>query len=123
MARTGFAVEGDVAVARTGIHYPDVLLFPGCIVGIRMPEVARASVTLMDVFDVSFVIPKGWSCCGSTVAKLGAHDLSRQLREKNVEAFARVGASVIVTLCPAARRTSGVTCDGYDAYHIVRVPR
>jgi fumarate reductase (CoM/CoB) subunit B len=119
VARTGFAVEGDVTVARTGIQEPDVLLFPGCIAGIRMPEVARATVTLLDVFDVSFAIPDGWGCCGSTAAKLGARDLSKQLREKNAEAFERVGAGVIVTPCPGCSSHLWCTCDGYDVYHIV----
>ena len=119
VARTGFAVEGDVAVARTGIQNPDVLLFPGCIAGIRVPEVARATITLMDVFDVSFAIPEGWRCCGSTAAKLGARGLSRQLREKNAEAFERVGAGVIVTPCPGCASHLRCTCDGYDVYHIV----
>jgi Fe-S oxidoreductase len=119
VARTGFAVEGDVAVARAGIQDPDVLLFPGCIAGIRMPEVARATIALLDVFDVSFTIPEGWRCCGSTAAKLGARELNRQLRERNVAAFERVGVGVIVTPCPGCASHLRCTCDGYDAYHVV----
>jgi len=119
VARTGFAIEGELAIARSETQDPDVLLFPGCLVGIRMPEVARASFTLMDVFDVSFAIPEGWNCCGSTVAKLGAHELSRQLREKNVQAFEKVGAEIIVTLCPGCASHLRCTCDGFDVYHIV----
>jgi Fe-S oxidoreductase len=73
----------------------------------------------MDVFNVSFVIPEGWRCCGSTAAKLGTRDLSRQLREKNAEAFESVGAGVIVTPCPGCASHLRCTCDGYDVYHIV----
>lgn len=119
LTRTGFAVEGDVAVAPTDIQSPDVLLFPGCIAGIKVPEVARASVTLMDAFDVSFVIPDKWHCCGSTAAKLGAHGLSRQLQKKNAETFEGVGAGVIVTPCPGCASHLRCTCDEYDVYHIV----
>jgi Fe-S oxidoreductase len=119
VTRTGFAVEGDVAEARTGTQDPDVLLFFGCIAGIRVPEVARASIMLMDAFDVSFASPEGWNCCGSTVAKLGAHDLHRQLRERNMEVFERVGVGVIVTPCPGCASHLRCTCDGYDVYHIV----
>jgi heterodisulfide reductase subunit D len=119
VARTGFAVEGDVAVAYVGIQNPDVLLFPGCIAGIRVPEVARATVTLMDAFDVSFAIPDGWRCCGSTAAKLGARGLSRQLREKNAKTFESVGAGVIVTPCPGCASHLRCTCEGYDVYHII----
>jgi len=116
--RTGFAVEGDVAVARSGIH-PDVIFFPGCIAGIRMPEVACATITLLDVFGVSFTIPEGWTCCGSPPTNLGASNLSRQLRERNVEAFERVGVGVVVTPCPGCASHLRRTCEEYDVYHIV----
>ena len=118
VARTGFAVEGDVAVARS-VQCPDVIFFPGCVAGIRMPEVARAMITLMDVFDVSFTIPEGWSCCGSPLTNLGAVDLNRQLCERNIKAFEMVGASVIVTPCPGCASHLSRSCEGYDVYHIV----
>ena len=117
--RTGFAVEGDMAVARSGIRCPDVIFFPGCIAGIRMPEVARATITLMDVFGVSFTIPEGCCCCGSPPTNLGASDLNRQLHERNAEAFERVGVDVIVTPCPGCASHLRRTCEGYDVYHIV----
>jgi Fe-S oxidoreductase len=73
----------------------------------------------MDVFGVSFAIPEGWSCCGSTPTNLGAVDLNRQLLERNVKAFEGVGADVIVTPCPGCASHLSRTCEGYDVYHIV----
>ena len=118
VARTGFAVEGGVAVARS-TQCPDVIFFPGCVAGIRMPEVARATITLMNVFDVSFTIPEGWSCCGSSPTNLGAVDLNRQLCERNVKAFEMVGASIIVTPCPGCASHLSRSCEGYDVYYVV----
>jgi Fe-S oxidoreductase len=84
-----------------------------------MPEVARATITLMNVFDVSFTIPEGWSCCGSSPTNLGAVDLNRQLCERNVKAFEMVGASIIVTPCPGCASHLSRSCEGYDVYYVV----
>lgn len=74
---------------------PRVHLFVPCYVDQFAPEVARATVAVLERAGCEVVIPTGQTCCGQPAFNAGYHDEARTVARNWLRAFE--GAEVIVT--------------------------
>jgi len=83
---------------------PRVALFSGCVGAWMRPELLKASVrALSRKFTV--LVPKDQGCCGLPALSGGFHDAAVQLMERNIRAFYRLKADVIVSPCASCAHT------------------
>jgi len=84
----------------------DMAYFIGCTAAYRRPEIAKATVKLLNVADVNFMLlhPEEW-CCGSPALRVGRENLFCELARHNVEAITRAGVERVVTSCAGCYRT------------------
>jgi len=83
----------------------DIAYFVGCTTAYRRPEIAEATVRILNVADVDFTTlhPEEW-CCGSPALRVGRRDLFLELARYNVEAIRRAGVTRVVTSCAGCYR-------------------
>ncbi len=80
----------------------EVLYYPGCTAAYvaAAQGVAVATAELLQESGVDFgILGREEVCCGSTALRVGERELYQELAARNLEAFNRSGASVIVTAC------------------------
>jgi len=80
--------------------------FVGCTTAYRRPEIAEATVRILNAASADFMIlhPEEW-CCGSPALRVGRRDLFLELAKHNVEAIERAGVARVVTSCAGCYRT------------------
>ncbi|MBI4215857.1 MAG: (Fe-S)-binding protein [Chloroflexi bacterium] len=83
--------------------------FLGCLQGLAFPQVAQASVALLQRQGYEVVVPPGLTCCGKPLAAHGDLAGAREQARKNLRAFASAGVEAIVTDCA----TCGDFLQGY----------
>jgi len=68
----------------------DIAYFVGCTTAYRRPEIAEATVRILNAAGVDFIAlhPEEW-CCGSPALRVGRRDLFLELARHNVEAIRR----------------------------------
>lgn len=76
----------------------DVLYFLGCEVAAHRPEIADATVTLLDD-DVYMALPEEW-CCGAPLYNLGFFDTFTEFARHNADVIRESGCSELVCSCP-----------------------
>jgi len=83
----------------------DIAYFVGCTTAYRRPEIAEATVRILNAAGVDFIVlhPEEW-CCGSPALRVGRRDLFLELARHNVEAIRRAGVTRIVTSCAGCHR-------------------
>lgn len=83
----------------------DTAYFVGCTTAYRRPEIAEATVRMLNAADVDFITlhPQEW-CCGSPSLRVGRRDLFLELAKHNVEAITRRGVTRVVTSCAGCYR-------------------
>lgn len=84
----------------------DTAYFVGCTTAYRRPEIADATVKILDAAGVNFVTlhPEEW-CCGSPTLRVGRRGLFLKLAKHNVEALRKAGVKRVVTSCAGCYRT------------------
>jgi len=84
----------------------DVAYFVGCTTAYRRPEIADATVKILDAAGVNFMTlhPEEW-CCGSPALRVGRKDLFLTLAKHNIEALRKTGVKRVVTSCAGCYRT------------------
>jgi Fe-S oxidoreductase len=84
----------------------DVIYFVGCAPAYRQPEIAQATVRILDAAGSEFMImhPDEW-CCGNPLYGTGQVGLARKLMEHNLKAIKASGASKVITSCSACYKT------------------
>jgi len=90
---------------------PRVALFVPCYINTLFPNVAMATLTLLEKFGYEVIYPKGQTCCGQPFANSGAHDEAKPLAENFVKTFS--GYDYIVA--PSAS-CIGMVKNHYDPY-------
>jgi heterodisulfide reductase subunit D len=84
----------------------DIAYFVGCTTAYRRPEIAEATVRILNAAGVDFIAlhPEEW-CCGSPALRVGRRDLFLELARHNVDAIRRAGVTRVVTSCAGCYRT------------------
>ncbi|RPA59172.1 (Fe-S)-binding protein [Shewanella frigidimarina] len=77
-----------------------IALFIPCLVNQMMPEVAIATLTLLEKLGHQVIFPKGQTCCGQPMTNSGCFDEAKNTTLKLLNAFKGVDCDAIV--CPAA---------------------
>ncbi|SPD73821.1 Fe-S osidoreductase [uncultured Desulfobacterium sp.] len=80
----------------------EYLLWVGCanIYEDRGQDIARAMIRVLKKAQVSFGILEESRCTGDIAKQMGNELLFNELAQQNIEDFASVGVSKIITLCP-----------------------
>ena len=88
-----------------------VALFIPCYINHIFPNVAMATMTLLERFGYDVEYPEGQTCCGQPFANSGAHDEVQPLAEN----FLRVFEGYDYIVAPSASCT-GMVRHHYDPY-------
>ncbi len=104
----------------------DIIFFVGCEAAYKRPEIAQATVKILNSAGVDFMTmhPDEW-CCGYPAYETGQLNLMRRLMMHNVEAIEESGASKVVTGCATCYdtlknvypRLSGKKEMGFETLH------
>jgi Fe-S oxidoreductase len=92
----------------------EVALFVGCPffdayfqndLGVRMMEIARSAIRLLNEAGIEPVLLAEERCCGHDLLWNGEKEAFETLAEKNTAAYARRGVKTIITTCAECTRT------------------
>jgi Fe-S oxidoreductase len=82
----------------------DLLYFVGCSASYANPEIARATVKILNASRTPFMLmPDEW-CCGNLLYSVGMVDEARELARRNIEVVKQAGASILLTSCAEGYR-------------------
>ena len=82
----------------------DVLYFAGCAASYTSPEIAQATVKILNASGTPFMLmPDEW-CCGNILYSVGMIDEAQALARRNIEAVKQTGASTVLTSCAEGYR-------------------
>ena len=71
--------------------------FPGCSAESTARDLYLSTLAVAPVLGIEFVEPKGWSCCGTTMAHQVDHDLSVSLAAANLLKVKDMGLDMVVS--------------------------
>ena len=86
----------------------EVLYFVGCTAALdpALQHIAQNTVALLKETGVDFgVLGEEEICCGSVFLRIGERALARDLAEKNLEMFEKLGVTTVVTSCAGCFKT------------------
>lgn len=78
--------------------------FAGCLTGYRLPRISDAVAVTLDYMGIEFTRIDE-CCCGSPLNRIGRFDLAKEMLEKNLLQFRKLGVETIVTSCPGCTST------------------
>ncbi len=82
----------------------DVLYFVGCSASYTNPEIAQATVKILNASATPFMLmPDEW-CCGNMLYSVGMVDEARELARRNIEVMRQTGATTLLTSCAEGYR-------------------
>lgn len=84
----------------------DVLYFAGCYASFRQPEIAAATVKVLQAagYKVAYLGEDEW-CCGMSAGWSGQPDIEAEMARHNVELVSQTGAKVVAFSCAEGFRT------------------
>jgi glycolate oxidase iron-sulfur subunit len=77
-----------------------VAVFAGCTVDFLYPAMGLSLIHTLNALDYDVVLPKGEVCCGAPLLASGLRDETALLAEKNINAFKKLQAEAVISLCP-----------------------
>jgi len=77
-----------------------IALFAGCMVDFLHPAMGLSLIYTLNSLDYEVVMPKGEVCCGAPLLAIGLRDEAAALAEKNLNAFKKLQAEAVISLCP-----------------------
>ncbi|MHA1362396.1 MAG: (Fe-S)-binding protein [Candidatus Freyarchaeota archaeon] len=78
----------------------DVLYYVGCTSAFRVPELAKATATLLEKAGVDYgILGRNELCCASTAYKIGDERLMEEHAKRNIETFNSLDVKRVVTSC------------------------
>jgi len=89
-------------------HNAQVIYFVGCTTAYRHPEIALATIQILERLGVTIHLltgDDGERCCGSPLIRAGLVETARDLARRNVEAIKRTRIRTVITTCPGCART------------------
>jgi Fe-S oxidoreductase len=82
----------------------EVLYFVGCSAAYTHPEIAQATVKILDASGTPFMLlPDEW-CCGNMLYSVGMIDEARKLAQRNLDAVRQSGAKTLLLSCAEGYR-------------------
>jgi Fe-S oxidoreductase len=82
----------------------DVLYFVGCSASYTHPEIAQATVKILDASGTPFMLlPEEW-CCGNMLYSVGMIEEARELARRNIDAVRQTGAKTLLLSCAEGYR-------------------
>lgn len=75
----------------------DIVYFIGCNSAFKQPELAQATVKLLNKVGAKFMLLSDEWCSGNYLVSTGQLDLAREMAEHNVKAIEKSGASTVIT--------------------------
>jgi len=97
------AAEGEVALFVGCLPFFDAYFQDG--LGVRMMEIARSAIRLLNEAGVKPVLLAEERCCGHDLLWNGEREAFEALAAKNTAAYARRGVKVMITTCAECTRT------------------
>ncbi|MFB0562175.1 MAG: (Fe-S)-binding protein [Candidatus Lokiarchaeia archaeon] len=78
----------------------EVLYYVGCTSAYRLPDLAKATATILKKAGEDFgILRENELCCASTAYKIGDEGLMEEYAKKNIETFNSLGVKEVVTSC------------------------
>jgi len=82
------------------------LFFVSCTSAYPLNRAAKSVLKVLEKIEYDFTVLGGEEyCCGNPLLRLGEHEKSREMMNKNVEAFKRLGVERIFAACPGCFKT------------------
>lgn len=85
----------DVKISRDA----DTVYFIGCATHQFRPEVAEATMRILNAVDVDFTLLNPERCCGGPLYRIGQVEQFKSLMEHNVKAIREIGVKKVLTSC------------------------
>jgi Fe-S oxidoreductase len=84
----------------------DVIYFVGCSSCYQHPEIAQATVRILNAAGQEFMLlhPDEW-CCGNLLISTGQLDVAKKVAQHNIDAIRDSGASTVITSCAECYKT------------------
>jgi glycolate oxidase iron-sulfur subunit len=95
MPPSGFVASLPEGEARTG----DVMLFPGCVFDLVMPEIGRAAYETIKASGASVAVPRDSACCGLPALASGDLAAARKSVSRNIAMIRESAPSAVVFPC------------------------
>lgn len=91
-----FAPRDVAMTAPANVRRGRVALFWGCVAPVLLPNVQRATVTVLRAYGYEVVVPEGQTCCGALHLHNGLRADAQTLARKNLAAFDGAGYDTII---------------------------
>ena len=82
----------------------EIVYFVGCTTSLRTPEIAKATVKILNSTGTDFTVLKNEWCCGSILLRIGFRNEAIKAAEKVVKAIESTGAKTVITSCAGCFR-------------------
>ncbi|MBU1064690.1 (Fe-S)-binding protein [bacterium] len=77
----------------------DTLFYVGCTPAYLRRQIARSSVTVLDKFGIDYMLTSKEMCCGHPFLAAGEIDKAKEIAEKTVTEFEKIGIKRIIFDC------------------------
>jgi glycolate oxidase iron-sulfur subunit len=82
-----------------------VAVFTGCAVNFIYPHLGESLISVLLKAGYEVVLPGGEICCGAPLRAAGLGEEARRFAERNLEAFSKLQAEAVLSLCPTCTLT------------------
>ncbi len=103
IARYGASVVPDITL-KIDPKPCKVAYFAGCLTNYRLRSIADSVAFTLGHMGIEFTRVEE-VCCGSPLNRIGRFDLAREMLEKSLGQFRKLGVETIVTSCPGCTST------------------
>jgi fumarate reductase (CoM/CoB) subunit B len=83
----------------------EVGFFVGCMFNGRVPQTALDAMEVMQRNGIRVIVPHDQVCCGSPLIRTGQTSILADLKQKNIDAFAKRGIKTVMTMCAGCGAT------------------
>lgn len=82
----------------------EVVYFVGCTTSLRTPEIAKATIKVLESINMDFTVLKNEWCCGSILLRIGFRSEATKVAKKVVKSIESTGAKTVITSCAGCFR-------------------
>jgi heterodisulfide reductase subunit D len=83
----------------------EVLYYTGCTARIRLPNIARSAVKILNAANIDFAVLEEEPCCGSVMLRTGMVEDAKKNAERFVDILQKSGAKRIIVTCAGCLKT------------------
>lgn len=106
-------------VEEVGFEIPstgEVLYYTGCTAGIRLPNIAINTASVLKAANINFAVLEQEPCCGSVMLRTGRIEDARTNAEKFADIIQNSGAKRIIVTCAGCLKT---LADDYPKFGVI----